>query len=433
MKPIVGFAGITHLGLNSAAAAAERGFETVCFDSDFQVIGDLQKCEIPIIEPNLSETLKKNSSRIVYTSSPTDLSRCDVVYISTDVPTDDHGKSDLSPVGSLIDNVKSALGSNTILVILCQVPPGFTRSISFPPERLFYQVETLIFGRAIERAMFPERFIVGCSAPREPLPDAYHAFLSAFECPILPMRYESAELCKIAINCCLVASVSVANTLADLCERIGADWGEITPALRLDRRIGPHAYLTSGLGIGGGNLERDLATVLNLAGTTGSESSVIESFITNSRYRRDWVLRTLHREVLSRKPHAILGILGLAYKENTHSTKNSPSVALINHLSPWQIRVYDPVVSSEVVDHHDVIGCTSAIEVARGADALMIMTPWSAFRDLKSVDIKKEMVGSTVIDPYGLLDGRELVLAGLNYFVLGSPPVRSQVQEEIHA
>src|SRR5207344_1570294 len=89
----------------------------------------------------------------------------------------------------------------------------------------------------------------------------------------LPMRYESAELAKIAINCCLVSSISVANTLAELCERLDADWSEIVPALKLDRRIGQHAYLAPVLVIAGGNLERDLATVCNLADAHGSDTA----------------------------------------------------------------------------------------------------------------------------------------------------------------
>src|SRR6202034_2638396 len=156
--------------------------------------------------------------------------------------------SDLVPIRALIDRVAANLRDDAILVILCQVPPGFTRTLAgIPKERLIYQVETLIFGRAVERAMHPERFIVGGADPARDLPPRYREVLEAFGCPILPMRYESAELAKIAINFCLVASLSAANTLAEICERIGADWAEIVPALRLDKRVGPHGYLTPGL------------------------------------------------------------------------------------------------------------------------------------------------------------------------------------------
>ena len=118
---------------------------------------------------------------------------------------------------------------------MAQVPPGFTRSVRFPPERLFCQVETLVTGQAIERARQPERFIVGCADPGAPLPGPYAAVLGAFGCPILPMRYESAELAKIAINCCLAATVTVANTLAELSERVSE--GVETSRRQLERAL----------------------------------------------------------------------------------------------------------------------------------------------------------------------------------------------------
>jgi UDPglucose 6-dehydrogenase len=325
---------------------------------------------------------------------------------------------------SLIEAVIPALGPSALLCVLCQVPPGFTRKLPVEPARLYYQVETLVFGRAVERAVKPERFIVGCAEPARPLPAAYAAVLGAFGCPILPMRYESAELAKIAINCCLVASVSVANTLADLSARIGADWHEIAPALRLDRRIGPHSYLAPGLGIAGGNLERDLATVLRLAEATGSEASVIAAFVENSRVRRDWVLRLIHREVLPRKGDPTFGILGLAYKENTHSTKNSPSLALIADLQSWSIRVYDPAVSASAVSHPAAAAAPSALEAARGSDALLIMTPWPEFRTLSPADLAAVMRGRVIADPFRVLEPTALRAAGFSYFTLGAPLFR---------
>jgi UDPglucose 6-dehydrogenase len=301
------------------------------------------------------------------------------------------------------------------------VPPGFTRRLPLPADRLVYQVETLVFGRAVERATKPERFIVGSADPTRALPDSYAALLGAFGCPLLPMRYESAELAKIAINCCLVASVSVANTLAELSERIGADWSEIAPALRLDRRIGAYSYLAPGLGIAGGNLERDLATVLRLSEATGSEASVIASFVRNSRHRKDWALRVVHREVLTHKPDATFGVLGLAYKENTHSTKNSPSLGLIEQLKPWPVRVYDPVVPASAAPHPAATAAGSALEAARGSDAVLIMTPWPEFRALDPSELATAMAGKTVVDPFRVLDPAAVRAAGLTHFTLGVP------------
>ena len=165
------------------------------------------------------------------------------------------------------------------------------------------------------------------------------------------MRFESAELAKISINMCLVSSVSTANTLAELCEKIGADWSEIVPALKLDKRIGHYSYLAPGLGIAGGNLERDLATVCNFADEYGTDAGVVRSWIANSRHRRDWALRTLQAELLSKAKDPVIAVLGLAYKQDTHSIKNSPSLALLEHLKDCQVRVYDPVVPATVVSN----------------------------------------------------------------------------------
>jgi UDPglucose 6-dehydrogenase len=421
--PRIGYAGMTHLGLVSGAAAAARGFETVCFDPDAARIAALARAELPVLEPDLPELIAAHSARLTFTADPKALAACDVVYVAPDVPTDAHGASDLTSLDSLLRKVDGALRGDAVLVILSQVPPGFTRARQRPGRLLHYQVETLIFGRAVERATRPERFIVGCADPAAPLPAAYAAYLSAFGCPVLPMRLESAELAKISINLCLVASVSVANTLAGLCERIGADWSEIAPALKLDRRIGPAAYLSPGLGLAGGNLERDLATVLTLAWETGSDAGVVDAFVHDSRHRRDWALRTLHRAVLADAPHATLGILGLAYKEDTHSTKNSPALALIEQLAPWRLRVYDPVVPAAVVRHPATVAASSALDTADGVDALVIMTPWAEFRVLEPAELARRMAGRVIVDPFRVIDGGAAVAAGLDHHTLGRPPL----------
>ncbi len=432
MNTVIGFAGMTHLGVNSAAAAAARGYPTVWFDPDRALVVRLESGEFPVVEPGLMELAKSNRERISFTSDLAALGRCAVVYIACDVPTDERGDSDLSSVRRLIDTVSGGLARDAVLVVLCQVPPGFTRALEWPVAQRYYQVETLVFGRAVERAQHPERFIVGCADPAVPLPASYRGFLEAFGCPVLPMRYESAELAKIAINCCLAASVTVANTLAGLSERIGADWNEIVPALRLDRRIGQHAYLAPGLGLAGGNLERDLATVLRLAGETGAEAGLLRSFMDNSRHRRDWVLRTLHRELLAAKPDAVVAVLGLAYKENTDSTRNSPSLALIRNLKPWRLRIHDPVVPARVADHPRAEACASPLEAAAQADALVIMTPWAEYKGLAPAELARAMRGRIIVDPYRVLDTGAVAAAGLSYFTLGVPPSRA-ARKERHA
>src|SRR3546814_227432 len=158
----VGFVGMTHLAINSLAAMAARGFKVVGFDTDSTRTGPLQRGELPFAEPDLPEYFAANAARITFSSDSSVLGDCDIVYVAPDVPTDDRGLSDLGPVSRMIDTADRAMRDDAILVVLSQVPPGFTRRLKRPKSTVYYQVETLIFGRAVERAMYPERYIIGC-------------------------------------------------------------------------------------------------------------------------------------------------------------------------------------------------------------------------------------------------------------------------------
>jgi UDPglucose 6-dehydrogenase len=284
---------------------------------------------------------------------------------------------------------------------------------------LVYQVETLVFGQAMHRALRPERFIIGLSDGKARVPATLNAFLDRFDCPILPMTFESAELTKIAINCCLAASVSVANTLAELAEEIGADWREIAPALKLDRRIGAYAYLSPGLGLAGGNIERDLAAVINMGAENGTHTRVIEAFVENSRHRAQWCLRALYDHVFSAKANAAIAFWGLTYKEDTRSVKNAPSLSLAKALSLYRLQVYDPMVTSDVLDHPDAVSASSAFDALKNADALVVLTPWAEFRAVTLDQFQTAFSGSWVIDPFGVLAHLDWTSSGLSYVTMG--------------
>ncbi len=403
---MIGFAGLSHLGLVSTVAVASKGFDVIGFDPDPALTEGLAAGRLPLFEPGLEPLMAASRSRIRFTSAPSDLGACDVVYVAIDIATSPSNESDLGPLHALIDRVLPHLRPGATLVLHSQIPPGFTRRLAGRlgerAIRLYYQVETLIFGRAVERALRPERVIVGCPDGAEPLPPAYAALLAAFDGPLLRMRYESAELCKIAINLFLISSVTVTNLLSEVCEKIGADWSEIAPALRLDRRIGPHAYLSPGLGLSGGNLERDLATIGRLGAEAGADVSPAAAFERDSEYRSRWVLRQVHAHVLSRVDSPALAVWGLAYKPDTRSTKNSPAVALIEQLRGVAIRAYDPQVRLDP-GYAWVVPASTPLEACRGADGLVVMTPWAEFAAVPLSEVRASLRTPVVIDPFGLL------------------------------
>jgi len=416
--PTVAFVGMTHLGLVSATATASKGFSVIGLDDSEELVKRIKAGDLPVREPGLKTLIAENGNQQRFTSDFSLLKEANVVYIAADVPTDRKGVSNLSSINALVSRVIDCLAADAILIILCQVPPGFTRKLNVDKNHLFYQVETLIFGRAVERATKPERLIVGCSNPRRPLPRSYLSILEVDGCPILPMQYESAELAKIAINMCLVASISVANTMSEICEQIGADWAEIVPSLLLDHRIGAHSYLLPGLGLGGGNLERDLASLISIGDRAHTDTSVPKAWIKNSQHRRDWAVREVKAAHLS---EGRLAVWGLTYKENTHSTKNSPALATLEKLPNATLRVHDPAVSAEVVNHDSVIGLSEPLETLRESDALLILAPWPVYADIRPMKIRQHMSGRLIIDPYRVLSPLECQKAGLEWRALGSP------------
>jgi len=426
MSPrLVAYVGLTHLGLVSAAAALEKGFKVLCLDPDEGLVARLKEGVYPIEEPGFVETLATHKERLTFSSDLNDLKSADLVYVAPDIPTDEKGASDFSGIKFLISMISPVLSQEACLVVLSQVSPGFTRSLQkngalagFSSAKVYYQVETLVFGIALSRALYPERFIIGAYNPPVSLDATFESFLKAFGCPLLVMDYESAEFCKICINAFLAASVSTTNMLEEICQKIGAKWQDIAPALRLDKRIGPYAYLAPGLGLAGGNIERDLATIQSLSQSTGTHGAVVTSFIQNSQYRKNWPLHVFYRQILPLFQEKVpdLAILGLAYKENTHSIKNSAAVRLISQLKGFPMQVYDPLVKGlSGVTHKG-----TALEAVEGADVLFVMTPWDAFKSLSLQDVLGRMNKKFIVDPYQLL-GEERGIAmqdDLTYYSL---------------
>ena len=417
--PTIGICGLTHLGLCTAAACAAKGFETVAYDSDDQRVEAIRAGRLSIEEPGLPEALRHPNLKL--SSALHDIAQCDVVFVAEDVPTLEDDTSDLNPIRTLAEHVFPHLKPGAIMVILSQVPPGFTRGLArdLGGENIGYQVETLIFGRAMARALHPERLIVGQLDTDRPLPNAYQAYLQTFDCPVLAMRAESAELTKIAINAFLVSSLSTTGMLADLAAETGAQWSEIVPALRLDARIGPSAYLTPGLGFGGGNLGRDIATIEKLAGEHAVESGLTTCWTRASAYRRGWALRQVHSAGL--EADAPVAILGLAYKENTASIRNSPGVELLRNLGPRLVSAHDPVVSA-IPDPPERLTICATVEAAcQSTAAVAIMTPWPDYATITVDQLAGWTQARLLLDPYGLLDERAFARAGFDYRRLGHP------------
>jgi len=409
--------GASHLGQVYSAVTAAAGMEIVLVDENPTSIQELIQ-HPTVSEPELDVLWRATRAQRVCTTDMSECLRCELIFISQDVPTEVSGQSDTSVVERLAEQLFDVLGESTIpVVIMSQLPPGMTRRLASSRRHVAYQVETLVFGKAVERARNPERIIVGLANSSLKINEQHEAWLQNFHVPIHVMNYESAELTKISVNLFLASSVSTTNSLAELARAIGADWDDIAPALRADQRIGPHAYLTPGLGLAGGNIERDLATFMNLADQHKVQSDVIDSFRRSSQHHHDWVIRQLNE--ISGQDLGQVAILGLAYKPDTASTKNSVALAVLKHLRGANVRLHDPVARLDN-ELPMVVQVASWQEAARGSKLLIVMTPWSEYARMDLVQLRNLMDGNVVIDPHAVFDKDAVTAAGLRWRCLRS-------------
>ena len=256
MTDPIGFLGLTHLGVVMSACWASLGHRVIA-------VGD----PVVVAEPGLDAL--DIGDRLRITRDPTGLASCATVFVTLDT-------NDSAEVEALLESAVPHLRHDSVVVVMSQIQPGTTRRLAirwqWQPRPFYYLAETLITGKAVERCLHPDRFILGC--PRPPWIDSrLSEALNRFQCPILRMRYESAEFAKLAINLYLASSIQYANRMALAAGLVGAKWSsEVVPALLLDPRIGPHAYLRPGEV--GPNLGRDMRTLERLEAWHGFPDSV---------------------------------------------------------------------------------------------------------------------------------------------------------------
>jgi UDPglucose 6-dehydrogenase len=235
------------------------------------------------------------------------------------------------------------------------------------------------------------------------------------------MNLRTAEMTKHALNAFLATSISFANEIAGLCDELGADALKVADALRDDSRIGKKAMLSPGLAFSGGTLPRDLKVLMRLGKEYGFETPVINGVWRVNQRQNGVVIRKLEKIYGSVKDLTI-GVLGLTYKAGTSTLRRSAALEIIRELNDKgaKIKAYDPKADiEEVLLHREFEFCQNAYEVARGSDALVIITEWPEFKELDFARIKSVMKKPVLIDAKNILDAEQLTGEGFIYAGIG--------------
>lgn len=396
----IAFCGLSHLSTCHMVAAHMQGFDITAFDTNAERLSERRVGIFDPAEPGVADYLAKHSEEIHFTALLSDLNVCDLVVIALDTSTNPAGSVDLSPLEDLVTEVLSGVHQDIPVILMSQVPPGFTRKIGQGRANFFYQVETLIFGDGLRRALEPERYIFGFD-DNSAIPDSIHMWHAAGNCPVITMSLESAELAKMSINTFLASQLMTTSTLAELAASIGADWNDIAKTLRLDRRIGAHAYLTPGMGIGGTNIKRDLVGLKQISEESGTRSQLFVDLLDGSDYYLAWMQRVVH-DIRKRHPTMRLGVLGLAYKPGTMSTINSPGMSLAKHFSDQvDVIVHDPHIEFTSTSAESVRIADSPHEVVHKSDVVVVACAWPNYHLLKEAILNWS--GLALIDPNNFL------------------------------
>jgi UDPglucose 6-dehydrogenase len=428
--------GAGYVGLVSGACFSDFGHRVTCVDKDADRIGALERGEIPIFEPGLNQLVASNiaAGRLDFAVDLKQaVSESDAVFVAVGTPSRrGDGHADLSYVHAATREIAANLSGFTVVVTKSTVPVGTGDHV----EHIIRQInptadvvvasnpEFLREGAAIQDFKHPDRIVIGTDdeRARKVLAEIYRP-LYLNQAPIMYTRRRTAELIKYAANAFLATKIAFINEIADLAERVGADVQEVARGIGLDNRIGSK-FLHAGPGFGGSCFPKDTRALIKTAQDQDVPLRIIEAVL----YVNDNRKRAMARKVASALGGNVLnktiGVLGLTFKPNTDDMREAPSISLITALLDMGaiVRAYDPSGMQQARNELPEIICSEdPYAMARGADALVIVTEWEQFRALDLKRLKDEMAQPVVVDLRNIYTPEEMSKHGFIYESIGRP------------
>src|SRR3954449_8823390 len=398
----IGVIGTGYVGLVTAAGFAELGSDVYCIDIDVDKIEGLKRGEIPIYEPGLADLVAKNAERLHFSTDIADaLEHARLLFVAVGTPPLYSGDADLSAVYSVVESMPPT--DRHALVMKSTVPVGtgeaIKRRFASTGKDGFRYVscpEFLKEGSAVQDFLHPDRVVVGDDG--DWAGDAVAALYAPLEAPLVRTDIESAEMVKLASNAFLATKISFINEIANVCEETGADVTEVARGMGLDDRIGPK-FLQAGIGFGGSCFPKDVSALKQLAGNSGYHFQLLNAVIEVNELQKRRVMSKLQKHLGSLVGKTV-ALLGLAFKPNTDDMREATSLVLSARLQAdgATVVVYDPVAEEEARKLiQGVEFAKSATDCVAGADAVVLVTEWSEFKDLDWGKAAEAMGGTLVI------------------------------------
>ena len=417
----MGVIGVGWVGLVTAVCFAELGRQVVARDIVAEKVEALAGGETTIHEPGLGEMLRRNLERITFTTDmDLLLERARLLFVCVDTPPTYSGDADLSRVRAVVDDLPDDGGH--VLVMKSTVPAGTGHSIRRDMPDLPYVScpEFLKEGSAVADFMHPDRVVIGADPGDEEAADAVEALYRPLGGEVIRTDVASAEMIKLASNAFLATKISFINEIANVCEEVGADVGEVANGMGLDQRIGP-SFLRAGIGYGGSCFPKDVSALKMLAGNSGYHFQLLNAVIEVNELQKRRVVSKLVRH-LGPLAGRRIALLGLAFKPDTDDMREASSLVLAARLQGEgaEVVAYDPVAGERAGELlSSVTMADSALEALRGADAAVLVTEWGEFAALDWAEAAARMARPLIVDGRNFLDPAALRAAGFAYEGIG--------------
>lgn len=428
--------GTGYVGLVTGTCLADSGNDVCCVDIDAEKIGKLRRGEIPIYEPGLAELVLHNvrAGRLKFTTEAASVvPAADCAFIAVGTPQSDTGAADLSGLWRVVDSLAPLLTPETIVVIKSTVPVGTNRAVAHRLQKLTgRQVdvasnpEFLKEGCAIDDFTKPDRVVVGVDRPEVAtvLHDLYRPFLRT-EHPFLKMGLESAEMTKYVANCLLATKISFINEMANLCESVGADINEVRRGIGHDQRIG-FSFLFPGVGYGGSCFPKDVRALMQVAEQHGSFPRILAAVDETNNAQKQVLFRKVNNYFRGQLTGRTVAVWGLAFKPRTDDIREAPSLTLIDALleAGMHVRVHDPIAMGNVrrIYGDRLTYCDTMYDALDQADALLIVTEWSEFRNPNFELMRQKLKQPVILDGRNLYEPSVMHELGFYYSGIGLNP-----------
>ena len=432
--------GTGYVGLVTGTCLAEMGNDVVCVDVDAAKVERLNRGEIPIFEPGLDELVEGNraAGRLRFTTEAAPaIAHGDIVFIAVGTPPDEDGSADLRHVLAVATTIGRHIGWYTVVVNKSTVPVGtadrvraaIAQQLAERGADIAFDVvsnpEFLKEGDAVNDCMRPDRIVVGSDSPRAIalLRDLYAPFNRNHERLVL-MDLRSAELTKYAANAMLATKISFMNEMANIAERVGADIELVRHGIGSDPRIGYH-FIYPGAGYGGSCFPKDVQALERTARAHGYEARLLTAVEGVNDAQKGKLFDLLRQHFSGGLTGRTIALWGLAFKPNTDDMREAPSRRLLEQL--WQagarVRAFDPEARAETAriygQRDDLFLCEDAYAALDGADALVLVTEWKAFRSPDFKRIARTLRTPVLFDGRNIYEPRVVEAAGLAYYGIG--------------